>query len=366
MEKIKISSRQFTLLVLMYTMGSSVLLIPSTLATYAKSNAWISSLIGLFIGLLFILLYVKISTVYPDKTFVEMNKLVFGRWIGNLLSILFLFAVFIMTAGNLREIGDFFTTQVMVETPIHAIHLLTLVAAIYVIRRGLEVMARTCEIFFPWTGATLIILILFLIPEMKFENLDPNFAKGIGPILGPVFLYLNVPFNELVVFLMILPYVNNASKARKGYFIGVIIGGLSVTIITVMCLGVLGADFTGRNLYPTYVLGKMISIGDFFERIEVLVAISWVFCIFFKLIVNILVLVFGIKQILGLNDFKPLTFPLGFLLMVYSMVNYPNIVSFKESILSWLPFAMTFFFLLPFILFIVAFIKTKMNQKEAL
>lgn len=227
-------------------------------------------------------------------------------------------------------------------------------------------MARTCEIFFPWTGATLIILILFLIPEMKFENLDPNFAKGIGPILGPVFLYLNVPFNELVVFLMILPYVNNASKARKGYFIGVIIGGLSVTIITVMCLGVLGADFTGRNLYPTYVLGKMISIGDFFERIEVLVAISWVFCIFFKLIVNIFVLVFGIKQILGLNDFKPLTFPLGFLLMVYSMVNYPNIVSFKESILSWLPFAMTFFFLLPFILFIVAFIKTKMNQKEAL
>jgi spore germination protein KB len=365
-ETVKINSRQFTLLVIMYTMGSSVLLIPSTLASFAKNNAWISSIVGLILGLLFILLFVKISTVYPKKTFVEINRMVFGRWLGNFFSILFLFSVFIMAAGNLREIGDFFTSQVMVETPIHAIHLLTLVAAIYVIRKGLEVMARTCEIFFPWTGASLIILFLFLIPEMKFENLVPNFVNGIGPTLGPVFLYLNIPFNELVVFLMILPYVNNVSKGRKGYFIGVLIGGLGVTIITVMCLGVLGADFTGRNLYPTYVLGKMISIGNFFERIEVLVAISWIFSIFFKLIVNIFVLVFGLSQILKMNDFKPLTFPLGFLLMVYSLVNYPNIIYFKESILIWSPFAMTFFFLLPLIMLIVGFIKTKMNKQESL
>lgn len=363
MDKVKISSRQFTLLVIMYTMGSSVLLIPSTLATFAKNNAWISSIVGLIIGLLFILLYVKISTVYPDKTFVEINRIVFGRWIGNLSSILFLFPIFVMTAGNLREIGDFFTTQVMIETPIHAIHLLILVAAIYVIRRGLEVMARTCEIFFPWTGASLIILILFLIPEMEIKNLDPNFAKGIGPILGAVYPYLCLPFNQLVVFLMILPYVNNVSKGRKGYFIGGIIGGLGIIVITVMCLAVLGVDFTGRNLYPTYVLGKMISIGDFFERIEILVAISWVFSIFFKLIVNMFVLLFGISQILKMNDFKPLIFLSGFLLMVYSLVNYPNIIYFKETVLIWIPFAMTFFFLLPLLVYIVAFIKTKMNKQ---
>lgn len=362
MEKVKISVRQFTLLVLMYTMGSSVLLVPATLSTFAKSNAWISSIVGLILGLLFILLFVRISAVYPEKTFVEINRMIFGRWIGNFLSILFLFSIFIMASGNLREIGDFFTTQVMVETPIHAIHLLILVAAIYVIRKGLEVIARTCEIFFPWTGASLLILIIFLIPEMKFANLDPNFAKGVGPIIAPAILYLNIPFNEVVVFLMILPFVNNASKARKGYFIGVIIGGLVVTIITVMCLGVLGADFTARNLYPTYVLGKMISIGDFLQRIEVLVAISWVFSIFFKFIVNFFVLVLGFKQILNMNDYKPLTFPLGFLLMVYSMVNYPNIVYFQESILNWPPFAMTFFFLLPLMVYITAIIKTKMNK----
>lgn len=366
MEKAKISVHQFTLLVLMYTLGSSVLIMPSTLATFSKSNAWLSSIIGLLIGLLFILLYIKISTVYPGKTLVEINRIVLGRWIGNLFSILFLFSVFLMTAGNLREIGDFFTTQIMVETPIQAIHILTLVAAIYIIRKGLEVLARTCEIFFPLTGFLLIILILFVLPDMKLDNLIPNFSEGIGPIFGPALLNLSVPFNQLIVFLMIIPFVNNVSKARKGYLLGAVIGGLGVTIIIVMCLGVLGVDYVGRNIYPTYVLGKKISIGDFFERIEVLVAVSWIFCIFFKFIINIFVIVFGISQLLKMNNFKPLTFPLGFLLMVYSMINYPNIVYFKESIIIWVPFAMTIYILLPSIVFIVAFVKRKMNKQESI
>ena len=363
MEQGKISVKQFTVLVLMYTWGSSVLIIPSTLATFAKSNAWISSLIGLGIGLLFCILYMKLSTIYPDKTFVEMNRIVLGKWGGNILSLLFLFPVFLMTVANLREIGDFFTTQVMIETPIHAIHLLTLVAAIYCIRAGLEVIGRTCEIFFPWTALFLIILILFLVPEMKIENLSPSFAKGIGPIIGAAYTYISIPYSQLVIFLMVMPYVNNVSKARKSFFISVTIGGLGITLITVMCLGVLGHDFTSRNIYPTYVLGKMINIGGFIERVEVLVAISWVFTTFFKFLVNIYALLLGISQILKINDITLFVYPLGFLLMVYSMVNYPHIVYFMEFTFEiWTLYSLTFFFMLPLFVYVVAAVKMKISS----
>jgi len=365
-EKMKISVSQFTVLVLMYTIGSSILVMPSSLATISKSNAWIASLLVLLIGLLFIFMYVKLSTVYPDKTFIEINKAVFGKWIGNSLSILFLATIFVMEIGMLKDIGDFFTTQVMVETPIHAILILFLFATIYMIRKGIEVISRTCEIFFPWIVALLFILILFLIPELELKYLEPNLSKGMGPIIGGVIIHLGNPYSQLIVFLMILPFVNNVSKARKGYFMGVLFGGLVITIITAMCLAVLGDDFTSRNMYPTYILGKKIRIGNFLERIEVIVAISWVFTIFFKFTVNFFVLVLGITQILQLSDYKPLVYPLGFILMVYSMVSFPNTIYTKEfSVETWPPFALTFFVLLPLIVLTIAMIKTKINKKES-
>lgn len=349
----------------MYTWGSAVLIIPSALATFAKSNAWISTLLGLLLGLLLVLLYTKIAAIYPEKTFIELNKVVFGKWIGTIISILFLFPTFLLTAGILREIGDFFTTQVMIETPIHAIHILTLIVAIYCIRSGLEVIARTGEVFFPWIVLFLVVLVIFLLPEMKLENLIPNFAKGLGSTLGAIYPYISIPYCQLIVFLMILPHVNNAPKARKFFFIGVIFASLGITLITVMCLGVLGHDFTGRNMYPTYVLGKMISIGEFIERVEVLVAISWILSTFFKFIVSYYALLLGTTQLFKLNDVKVLVFPLGFLLMVYSMVSYPNIVYFKEVInMVWTPYALTVFFVLPLFVYTVAMIKAKISRKS--
>ncbi|MFE8697148.1 endospore germination permease [Cytobacillus sp. FJAT-53684] len=358
-----ISVKQFTILVVMYTWGSAVLLIPSALATFAKSNAWISSLLGLLFGLLLIFLYVKISAVYPDKTFIELNRVVFGRWIGTIISILILFPIFLLSAGILREIGDFFTTQVIIETPIEVIHIFTLITAIYCIRAGLEVISRTCEIFFPWIVLFLIILIIFLIPEMEIRNISPNFARGIGPILGAAYPYISIPYCQLVVFLMILPNVNNASKARKSFFLGVILGSLGITLITIMCLGVLGHDFTSRNMYPTYVLGKMVKIGGIIERVEVLVAISWILSTFFKFVVSSYALLLGIAQVLKLNDYRVLVFPISFLLLVYSMVSYPNIVYFMEVIYKmWTPYALTVFGLLPLFVLIAANVKKKISN----
>ncbi|WP_071396861.1 GerAB/ArcD/ProY family transporter [Bacillus tuaregi] len=360
----KISVSQFTLLVLMYTIGSSILVMPSSLAFISRSSSWISSLLVLLIGLIFIFMYVKISAAYPNMTFVEINKAVFGKWLGTSFSILFLVAVFIMEIGVLRDIGDFFITQVMVETPIHSILILFLLAAIYVIRKGIEVLSRSCEIFFPWTATLLLILLLFLLPEMEMQNLQPNTAKGWDPIIGAVILHISNPYSQSIVFLMILPSVNNVVKARKGFFVGVILGGLVITTITAMSIAVLGDDFTARNMYPSYVLGKKIRIGNFVERIEVFVAISWVFSIFFKFTVNYFVLVLGLSQILKLNDYKPLVYPLGFFLIVYSMVSFPNTIYIKKfAFETWTPYSFTFFIILPLFVYLTSFFKTRIKKQ---
>lgn len=54
LENGKISIRQFTILVILFTVGGSILIVPSGLASEAKQDGWIAGLLALGIGLLII------------------------------------------------------------------------------------------------------------------------------------------------------------------------------------------------------------------------------------------------------------------------------------------------------------------------
>ncbi|SEN23557.1 GerAB/ArcD/ProY family transporter [Lihuaxuella thermophila] len=150
LEKGKISIRQFSILACLCTIGSSALLIPAILVSEAKQDAWLAGILGLGIGLLLTRLYSALGARFPHMTFVQYSEKLLGKWIGKTFSLLFVFAVpFILTAFMLRDIADFITTQIMPETPIIAIELLTLSIFVLAARIGIQPIARASEIFFP-------------------------------------------------------------------------------------------------------------------------------------------------------------------------------------------------------------------------
>lgn len=79
LEKGKISTRQLTILVMLLTIGDSILVIPPSTTHYAKQNAWISSLIGMVVGLLAIYMYSRVAKLYPKLTLIQVIQKVFGK-----------------------------------------------------------------------------------------------------------------------------------------------------------------------------------------------------------------------------------------------------------------------------------------------
>lgn len=151
LENGKIGVRQFTVLVILFIFGPAVLLIPSHLATEAKQDAWIASVLGVGIGMLLVWLYTTLGNRFPDMTLVEYSEQILGKWLGKTVSLLFFTFFFILAALILRNIGDFLTAQVMPETPIQFIHIMFLSIVIMGTRLGLEPLARAGEILIPWT-----------------------------------------------------------------------------------------------------------------------------------------------------------------------------------------------------------------------
>lgn len=175
------------------------------------------------------------------------------------------------------------TTHIMPETPIEVIHIVFISVIILVVRLGLENIGRASEIFLPWVIILFLLLVGFLSPKIKIDNIQPVLEGWIKPVVLAAFYFFSL--QELVDCLMLFPYVNRTKKARNALLAGTWIGGIFVIITTLLSTLVLGTDFTARNMYPSYTLAKQINVGNFLQRAEAILAVIWLITIFFKLAV---------------------------------------------------------------------------------
>jgi spore germination protein KB len=183
MEKGMIGLRQFTFLVTLFTVGSSILISPAGLAAQAKQNAWISAIVAVCLGLLTVNLYHVLIKQFPRQTLVEMCEAIFGIWIGKIISFLYFSYFFLLAALVLRNIGDFITTQVLPDTPIQYIILIFLAVVLMANWLGLETIARAGEIFFPWVLLFFIAMVIFLMPQIRLIQIKPFLEDGIKQVI---------------------------------------------------------------------------------------------------------------------------------------------------------------------------------------
>ncbi|MCM3339789.1 endospore germination permease [Paenibacillus sp. MER TA 81-3] len=362
-----ISVRQFTILVFLYSVGTTILVIPSSLAEVAKQDAWIAAVLGVGLALLLVRLYSAVGNLFPGLTLIETNEQLLGKWCGKAVSLLLVFFALITASELLYFMGTFMTTQIMPETPIQAINILFALVVIMGVRLGLEVLARSAEILFPCFVALFLGLILYIAPQIEIHNIQPVFETGIKPLIFATLLFISVFSLPAVLFLMVFPVsINEPQKAQKAFYIGTLLAGIVLILVIASSILVLGADTTSRQMYPSYVLAKKINIGNFLQHIEVIVAVMWFITIYLKMAIYFYVSVKGLALILHLKEYRPLVMPMGLILVAFSLIIHPNIVHSniynKET---WLPFVSTFGFALPLLLLAAASFQKKQKVKSS-
>ncbi|MFS0558632.1 GerAB/ArcD/ProY family transporter [Brevibacillus sp. 179-C9.3 HS] len=361
----KIGIRQFVILVTFITIGDSILLLPSVPSTEAGHDGWLSGIIGVLLGLVIVYLFCVIGHMYPEQTLIEKNKLIFGRWLGTVFSIIFLGAVLINGAVFIRTIGDFMTTHILKATPINAVMFLLVASAIFAVRLGLETFARTSEIFFLWFVFTFVLFFLLLSPLFHFENLLPFLENGIKPVIRGTFAVTAYPFSELIIFLMITPLLDRKEKLTSAFLRGAIYGGVCLLAVIFLSLLILGPEMTARETFPSYSLAKKIQVGEFFQRQEAMMALMWFVSIYFKVVMYMYGFCVGIQQLLHLKEHRALTLPICILSVAMAIIIIPNNTYLFETYTFWPFFDLTIGVLYPLLLIVGYWIRKQMNNKPA-
>ncbi|WP_409369412.1 endospore germination permease [Lysinibacillus sp. 38-6] len=367
MEKQIISSRQFTIITLLYSIGTAILIVPASITKELHQDAWIGATIGVLLSLLLVKLFVTLGNQTPNKSFIEANKKILGKYFGLLTSLGFLTLTFFSASELLYFIGSFMQTEIMPETPTLSFAVLFTIIIVFASYLGIEVFARSAELLFPIFMFIFIVFIICISPQINIENIQPIFETRTKPLIMSTLTFMSIFSFPLVVLLMVFPSSVNVQKsAQKGFYIGTLIGGVVLIIIIALSTLVIGPTNTSVETFPSYALAQRISIGNFFERIEIIMAIMWIISIYIRTFIYFYATVIGLGHILNIKDPKPFILPLGLCMIALAQIAHPNIVhanSYNQK--TWPLYSAVFTVMLASLLLIIAKIrKIKKAQNQ--
>ncbi|MEE3806462.1 endospore germination permease [Lysinibacillus fusiformis] len=366
MEKEIISSRQFTIITFLYSIGTAILIIPSSITGAAKQDAWIAACIGVVLSLLAVKLFLTLANQTPSLNFVEANEKILGRFFGKITASCFLILTFLSAGELLYFIGIFMKTEVMPETPTLAFALMFSIIIMYAAYLGIETFARSAEIIFPAFVFIFIFFMVCITPQITFENIQPLLEATKTSMLYSIARFMSIFSFPLLVLLMLYPAgVNVQPSAQKGLYFGTILGGIVLITLIVLSILVLGPENTSSRTFPSYALAQRISIGNFLQRIEIIMAFMWISSIYIRTFMYFYTTVVGLAQILKIKDHRPLILPMGLIIIGLSQIIHPDIVhstNYNNEI--WPIFSFIITILLPILLLIVAVIRNRKSKVQ--
>ncbi|MGG4394247.1 endospore germination permease [Paenibacillus thiaminolyticus] len=354
MQHSKITLRQYQILVILFTVGTTILITPSGIAAEVGQDAWLAPLGAMGLGLLLVLLYNGISRAAPGMAMTDLCEAVFGVWLGKALSLLFVAFSFFAASTVFYDVGKFIVTVIMPETPMLFVNILFGVLLVYAIGSGFGTFARMIELLFPWFVVLFLVMVLLLLPEIDIRNVQPLLEAKPGKLLWSVCMIASLSYMPLAVFLVFQPFELRApEKAPGALFKAVLIGGTLSSAIVALTIFVLGANVTSLQEYPVYTLAQKVSIGKFIERIEAIVAGMWLITTFVKVSIYFYSGMSGLLRIAGRTSYRAILLPLVLLLVLISVRIFPNSASenrFNET--GWIVSALLVWVAFPLVLLI--------------
>ncbi len=353
-EKGIISSSQLMFLIIGLLQASS--LTAAFIVGVTKQDTWLVLLAGFIISLPLLLVYTSLSKKNPGKNLIEINNEIYGYYFGIVMSTLYICFFEFIIPGNLRFISDFFSTYLFPETDISVFVIITIIICMYTVKKGIEVIARSGFILTILSIIVSIFISIVTTKDIQLSNFLPAFQLNLKEFVQGTNLMISIPFGEIIVFLMIFPYVNQIKQVKKFAFWGLIIGGILFLNIIFRNIGILG-NIASIQVLPSYQVAKNINIGDIIERTEVLIAVVLLFNVFLKICIFYYATVLSIAQLFKLRSYKPLVMPVGIISAILSMSMYNSTVDevYLSSIYS--VFVIPFIILFPIISLIIAYIR---------
>jgi spore germination protein KB len=366
MLKENISTTQLFALVVSYVLGSAIV---TGVGKEAMHDAWIAILIATVIGAGLMYFYYSFNKLLPNKNLFEIMEYCFSRSGAVFLSFSYIIYFLYIFSRMIRTLTEMITSSVLVRTPDELVILTIIAVMIYIVYLGLEVLARVTEIFFPYILGFIILLflLLFISGAVTLHHIQPILGDGWKPVLEALYPSLaTFPFGELIVFTIVLSSVPQLKKGIKVLLFGVGTGGFLLAIGAVLMVTTLGAETSRDAVFPLFGAARRVAVGDFIERIEVIVVFIIILGVIVKGTIYLYAALKGLEYVFRI-PYRYFTIPVSIIAAVNTRIVGRNQADFSvEMMKSIIPYVHPVMqFVIPSLLMAVLLWKRKSPQNAA-
>lgn len=314
-----VSPYQLAMLVIMTVISVGVFSIASDAVEAAGTDGWI---MVAFAGLLNIpaaYIIVRLNSRFPGKTFAEYSQIIIGTVPGKILTALFAVYLLLVIAYITRAFTEVVKMFLLFRTPTEAIMLSLILVCTYIVRGGVECIARINELIFPILFIPFFVLLLFGLPIMDFSNLLPVLQ------ISPDTVFRAVPamafsFEGLELMLFYIGFMENPKKAYKPAVLAVLFITLFLVMITAFCIAAFGKNAVTRFLWPLVSYVRAINIpGLFIERLDGLLLSLWMLTVFTTIVSIYFIVGYSISKVAGTKEQKQYILPLSIVIYYFAL-----------------------------------------------
>ncbi|MBQ4583443.1 MAG: GerAB/ArcD/ProY family transporter [Bacilli bacterium] len=240
----------------------------SRIIDISLQDTWISALLGMGIGAIFVFILAKFMDLKKGKSLSEFLSEYKG--LGILFKgIIILLACFLIIEG-LTMLINFKTSFFLLNTPNFFISIPAVLITLYIVSKGLSTYLKSNEVIFYITATISILVILVLFTYVDFDRFLPILTEPVKSIGFSAFVFATY---SSVPLLFLTNLKNDGKGLVKMYLITSFVLVLSVVVI----LGIFGPTLADIYRYPEMIVLKKIKLFSFIEKIESIVSIIRLF-----------------------------------------------------------------------------------------
>lgn len=324
-----------------------------------KQDSWLIPLIGIILGIIFILIIKQFFNYKPDLSFPEKINSLFNKKIGTIFNIIFCLFCFFICILTFLNINNFIHGQFLSKTPTLTISIVCILAIYYILTKGINTIAKTGNILFYIAMILFFISLIGLLPFMKIENIKPflnskptNYLKS----LNCFYAFNIVP----MLFLTIIPKNKiNKPKLKKTLIFSFILSSMTMFVVIFATISSFGYELTSLYKYPEFHVLKNISLMGLQARIESILIIQCIFDFFMFIILTIYFIANSITTLYNIKKTNKLYFIICFILVILTNYFSKYNVFLDRFVLKYVNIPITIFSFLILLTMCIKIKKTK-------
>ncbi|SCZ00080.1 GerAB/ArcD/ProY family transporter [Alkaliphilus peptidifermentans] len=359
----KISPSQIANILILIMLGTGVLTLPRSLAEAAGADGWIILLVGGLLISLIAIAQAYIVKSLPGKNYMEIITATLSKPVAYIY-IVFLVLFLIMLNGFLvRIFAEVVKMFLLFRTPLEVIIVSVLLVTVYLVRQGIEPLARMADLLLPTISILSLVLFALTIRSGDLKNLLPVFQVSLKQIVEaiPLVLFSFLGFEFVLIF---GTYVNKPEKLTKSSGGAVLFILLIYSVLNLATMLTFGTEQTVHLIWPTLTLFKTIEFpGLFIENVEAFVMALWVFIVFMSIAPLYLAKVVLLSDLIKTKEFNFFALPLIPLVYLASLIG-DSLAEAYEILDIFTKYAATIVaFIFPALILISLLIRKKLKKE---